>query len=95
MPRSMPVTLLAVALLGSQEACATSRTSGATAPSPAPVVCPASLTAEVAAEPVPPTGIDPAALPPELTRFLWGEWLPWARGNAVRLAQGQKWCEGH
>ncbi|MFZ0267747.1 hypothetical protein [Caulobacter sp.] len=59
----------------------------------APLVCPASLAADIDPEPMPPGGIDPASLPPALSAFLWGEWLPWARGNTQRLDLGKAWCE--
>jgi hypothetical protein len=32
------------------------------------------------------------ALPDGVGAWWFGEFLPWARGNAVRLDQGRKWC---
>mgnify|MGYP003561032648 CR=1 FL=1 len=95
--RSTLVMPLALAVLASPllSGCSLiSGRSGPPAPSPVPLVCPASLAAEIPAEPLPPEGIDPSTLPPALSAFLWGEWVPWSRANTHRLGQAQKWCIG-
>ena len=85
---------LALAALVSLSGCGTiSGLSGQPAPIAAPLTCPASLSAVIDPEPLPPEGIDPATIPPALSEFLWGSWLPWARGNTVRLDQGARWCK--
>ena len=97
MPPMTRAMLLAAALaLPLITGCATLRSSGPPAPIPAaaPLVCPASLAADIEPEPLPPAGIDPSTLPPGLGAFLFGEWLPWARGNVQRLDQAKVWCEG-
>ena len=61
-------------------------------PSAPPVTCPPSLKATVESEPLAPAGVDMAALPEGLGAWWFGEFIPWARTNAVRLDQGRTWC---
>jgi len=88
-PDTLPAVAMALLLMG----CTTSGRSGPTAPIPAPLTCPASLAAEIGPEPLPPPGLRPEDLPPELSLFIWGQWLPWARGNTKRLDQARAWCK--
>lgn len=95
--RSTLVMPLALAVLASPLLSGCSLISGRFGPlvqSPVPLVCPASLAAEIPAEPLPPEGIDPSSLPPAFSAFLWGEWVPYSRANTMRLIQGQRWCIG-
>ena len=59
---------------------------------PPPVTCPPSLQAAVADEPIAPEGVRLDLLPPGAAEWLFSELLPWARVNAKRLDQGQRWC---
>ena len=43
-------------------------------------------------EPLAPEGVDVSALPDGVAEWWFGSFLPWSRGNAVRLEQGQAWC---
>ena len=87
--RAALALLLAVSLTG----CETFGRFGRTEPTPAPpLVCPPSLAADITAEPLPPEGVDMSAIPPAVAAFLFGEWLPWSRGNTKRLDQGRTWC---
>ena len=36
-------------------------------------------------------GIDMASLPSGVAEWWFGDYLPWSRGNALRLVQGQRW----
>lgn len=56
------------------------------------MVCPASLTAEITDEPLAPEGVDVSALPPGVSAWWFGEFLPWARGNTQRLDAAKAWC---
>lgn len=60
-----------------------------------PLTCPASLQSKIADEPLAPEGVDMASLPPGAAEWLFGDLLPWSRGNALRLVQGQRWCMKH
>lgn len=57
-----------------------------------PLTCPASLQSKVADEPLAPEGIDMASLPAGVAEWWFGDYLPWSRGNALRLVQAQRWC---
>lgn len=59
-----------------------------------PLTCPASLQSPVADEPLAPEGIAMASLPPGVSEWWFGDYLPWSRGNALRLVQAQRWCIG-
>jgi hypothetical protein len=88
--RAAAVALVSLTLAGC-ETFGAFRKQGPTVPPP-PIVCPASLTAEIADEPLAPDGVDVSALPPGVAAWWFGELLPWARGNTQRLDRAKAWC---
>jgi hypothetical protein len=58
-----------------------------------PTVCPSSLKADIEAEPMAPEGVVVTDLPEGVAAWWFGEFIPWARGNALRLDQAKGWCE--
>ena len=88
--RALPLVAAMMTLAG----CATFDRSKPLAPSAPPQPCPASITAALTDEPLAPEGVPLSALPAEVSAWWFGDYLPWSRELAHRLAQGQAWCAG-